>query len=139
MIARRRAPSRSAASPLDLWPDVIRSTEMRMVLLAAATGIVLGFLGSKLLFLGWLTVIPWGLAALLVGYLALNRRQALFAGVVFGFFLGFVFMIGGYSGSDPLLSKLLPFALIGVVTAAVGAIAAVIGSFARQLVHRGLT
>jgi hypothetical protein len=112
---------------------------MKMLLLAAATGIVLGFLGSKLTFLGWLTVIPWGIAALIVGYVSLNLRQALLPGLVFGFFLGFVFMIGGYSGSDPLLTKLLPFVVIGAVTAVVGAIVALVGSFGRQFVRRGPT
>ena len=86
---------------------------------AIALGVVLGFLGSRLL-LQWATLIPWGIAALAVGAICQEQRQALVAGAGYGFALGFTFMAAGYAGIDPLLGKVWFFAIIGVVSAAFG-------------------
>ena len=94
---------------------------------AAILGLVLGFAGSKLLFLQWATLVPWGLGALSVGALCRTRREALPAGAVYGFVLGLAFMIAGYGGSDPIVGKLPFFAVIGLVSAAAGALAAFVG------------
>ena len=87
---------------------------------AAALGVALGLLGSRLLFLGWATLIPWGVAALVVGGISKDWRQALVGGAAYGFALGFTFTAAGYGGADPLLSKVPFFAIFGVVSAAFG-------------------
>ena len=87
---------------------------------ATALGVVLGFLGSRLLFLQWATLIPWGVAALAVGGISKDRRQALVAGAGYGFALGFTFTAAGYGGADPLLGKVPFFAIFGLVSAAFG-------------------
>ena len=87
---------------------------------AIALGVMLGFLGSRLLFLGWATLIPWGIAGLVVGAISQDRRQALAGGAAYGFVLGFTFTAAGYGGADPLLSKVPFFAVLGLVSAAFG-------------------
>jgi hypothetical protein len=94
---------------------------------AVALGVVLGFLGSRLLVLRWATLIPWGIAGLAVGAISRDRRQALVAGTLYGFALGFTFMAAGYTGADPLLGKVPFFAIIGVVCAPFGLALSLVG------------
>ena len=84
---------------------------------AAALAVMLGFLGSRLPFLQWATLVPWGVAALVVGGISQDRRQALLSVAAYGFALGSSFMAAGYSGADPLLGKVGVFAIVGVVCA----------------------
>ena len=88
---------------------------------AAILGAILGFLASQLLVLQWATLIPWALAAGVVGAIARTPREALVSGVAYGFALGFSFTAFGYAGADPLLAKVPFFAALGVVSAAFGA------------------
>jgi len=83
-------------------------------------GALLGFLASRMLFLQAATLIPWGVAALAVGALSRDPRQALTAGAVYGFTLGLSFMTFGYNGTDPLLGKVPFFVIIAVVSAVFG-------------------
>ena len=87
----------------------------------AALGLVLGFLAARMQFLGWATLIPWAAAALLVGAVSRDWRQALAAGVAYGFVLGFAFTAFAYAGADPVLGKVPFFATLGVVSAGFGA------------------
>jgi len=87
---------------------------------AIAMGVVLGFLGSRLLFLQWATLIPWGIGGLVVGAISQDRRQALVGGAAYGFVVGFTFTAASYGGADPLLSKVPFFAIFGLVSAAFG-------------------
>ena len=95
--------------------------------LSAVIGGILGYAASRFLFLQWLTLIPWGLAALLVGYFSTTRRQSVLNGIAFGFFMGFIFMAAGYTGNDPIITKIPFFASLGIVSAACGALASVVG------------
>ena len=94
---------------------------------AIALGVMLGFLGSRLLFLGWATLIPWGIAGLVVGAISQDRRQALAGGAAYGFVLGFTFTAAGYGGADPPLSKIPFFAVLGLVSAAFGIVLSLVG------------
>ena len=94
---------------------------------SAATGIVLGFLASRLLFLQAATLIPWAVAGLLIGALCGTSKAALAAGAVYGFALGFSFTAFGYTGADPILGKLPFFALLGAVSAVFGAVLSAAG------------
>lgn len=94
---------------------------------AAILGLILGFGAAQLLSLQWATLIPWAIGAMGVGALCRARREALLAGAVYGFVLGFAFMTAGYSGSDPIVGKLPFFAVIGVVSAAFGAVLGFVG------------
>ena len=94
---------------------------------SAAAGVALGLLASRLLFLQAATLIPWALAGLLIGALCRSSREALAAGAVYGFALGFSFTASGYAGADPILGKLPFFALLGAVSAVFGAALGVAG------------
>ena len=93
----------------------------------AIAGLILGYAGAQLLHLQAATLVPWALAAMAVGAVCRVRREALAAGAVYGFVLGFSFMIFGYTGTDPIAGKLPFFALIGVVAAVAGAVAGFVG------------
>ena len=100
-----------------------------LIVIAAALGILLGILASRMLFLQWATLIPWGVAAVAIGVLARDRTMALIAGAVYGFALGFSFMVAGYGGADTALSKTPFFAVIGLVSAGFGAVLSLAAQF----------
>jgi hypothetical protein len=90
-------------------------------LLAALAGIVLGVIGSRYLFVGsFLSLIPWGIAGLLLGFWTHRPREAVAVGGLYGFLLAFVFMLAGYQGEAPLISRFPFFALLGLVGAVCG-------------------
>jgi hypothetical protein len=93
-----------------------------MTRLAAAVGLgaLFGWLGSLVLALGSWTLIPWAIGALGIGYGVRAGRAALVGGC-YGFTLGFIFMLAGYTGAAPVTSRLPGFALLGAVGAACGA------------------
>jgi hypothetical protein len=86
---------------------------------AAVLGFLLGWGGAHALFLGSWTLLPWGLAGLALGYWV-GRRRPLFAGALYGFILCFVFMVAGYTGSAPTITRVPFFALIGLFGAVCG-------------------
>lgn len=96
---------------------------------AAALGLVLGFLGSRMLFLQSATLIPWAVAAIVVGAISRDRRQALVSGAAYGFALGVSFIAFDYGGADPILGKVPFFAALGVVSAIFGSALSVAGQW----------
>lgn len=82
---------------------------MYLLLIAAVLGTIIGWMGGPALVL-----IVWIIAGLFVGSFAVSNKQSLLLGGVYGFFLLYFFMISGYAGSAPLVSRLLPFVLIGL-------------------------
>ena len=96
----------------------------------------MGYLSSKMLFLQWFTLIPWGLAALFIGYSSKNKKQAVVNGSVYGFFLGFVFLVFQYSGIDLLITKILPFILLGIVSAICGMLLSFMSYFVKFKVRK---
>ena len=100
-------------------------------------GTVLGFLGAHALFLGWWTLVPWGLAGLVLGYYKTNRHTTnrsltIASGMVYGFVLVFVFMIGQYTGDVSLIRRLPFFGLLAIFGAVCGLVLTVVGSFAKR-------
>jgi hypothetical protein len=93
---------------------------MRKVVVAFLVGAILGLVGARYLFVGsWLSLIPWGIAGLLIGYWS-QKREWLVNGICYGFTVCFVFMLAGYAGSASLVSRLPFFALIGAFGAFCG-------------------
>ncbi|HEX9607544.1 MAG TPA: hypothetical protein VF962_09960 [Gemmatimonadaceae bacterium] len=101
---------------------------MVKIIIAAILGVILGATGPYYAFLGWYSVIPWGLVALAVGSWC-SKRQSLYAGALYGFCLNFSFMIAGYTGTASLLSRLPFFILIGLFGAVCGIALSVTGYF----------
>ena len=96
-------------------------------------GALLGVIGSRYLIVGSaLSLIPWGIAGFLIGYWSDTRRQSILNGGLYGFVLSFVFMLSGYSGSEPVISRFPFFALLGLFGAVCGLILGWIGYFLRS-------
>ncbi|HEY3341405.1 MAG TPA: hypothetical protein VGK81_05280 [Anaerolineae bacterium] len=103
---------------------------MKRLILSAFIGVVLGVVGARYLFVGsFLSLIPWGLAGLLIGYWAGRPRVALANGGLYGFAVAFIFMLAGYQGEAPIISRIPFFALLGLVGAICGIVLGWMGSF----------
>ena len=100
---------------------------MVRALIAIVLGLILGITGPYYLFLGAYSLIPWGLAGVILGYFCRRKRDAAVNGALYGFVLSFVFMIAGYTGTAPLFGRLPFFAILGVFGAICGLLAAVVG------------
>lgn len=100
-----------------------------LTLIAVTTGLLFGFIGGSAIML-----IPWGIAGLVIGYFSPTRKLALLNGFVFGFLLAFFFMINGYTGSTPLLSRVPPFAVLGLFGGLCGIILGLVGSIVSRYI-----
>jgi len=101
--------------------------------IAVIIGIVFGVLSSRYIFVGSaLSLIPWGIAGLLLGIWCPTLKNAIVIGAVYGFVVAFTFMVAGYGGSDPVLTKSPFFAILGIVGAFCGMGLSMIGFFGRR-------
>lgn len=107
------------------------------IFIAVLLGAFLGGFLAKFLFNGsaW-NLLPWGLVGVGIGIFARNKKEALVSGALYGFVLSFLFMVGGYTGAQPLITRFPPFAVLGLVGAVCGAILGVLGSFGRQIIRK---
>ena len=80
---------------------------------AIALGLALAVAASHALFLGWWTLLPWGIAGVVLGLWTRKGETAL-AGALYGFVLSFTFMVVGYTGNASLISRLPFFGLLGL-------------------------
>ena len=87
---------------------------MKKVVVSIIVGALLGVIGARYLFVGsWFSLIPWGMAGLLIGFWS-QKREWVVNGLCYGFAVCFVFMLAGYSGSASLISRLPFFAVLGL-------------------------
>jgi hypothetical protein len=108
---------------------------MWLKIIAAISGILLGIINARYLFVGSaFSLILWGLAGLIIGYFSLSRKMVLIDGAVYGFCLGFVFMLAGYAGAAPWTSHSFFFIIIGLVAAVCGSISACFGNLLRRAI-----
>jgi hypothetical protein len=109
---------------------------MKKLIVSILAGSMLGFIGSRVLFVGsWLSLIPWGIVGLAIGYWS-QKREAMINGGCYGFALAFVFMIAGYAGSASLISRLPFFAILGIFGGFCGLILGLAGSVIHSLVNQ---
>ncbi len=94
---------------------------------AGALGLLLGWAAAHVLSLQWWTLVPWGLAAVALGYRA-NRATAVVAGALYGFVLCFVFTLATYGGAAPAITRVPFFTVLGVVGALCGLLLALLGA-----------
>ena len=102
----------------------------RIVATSIALAGILGIGGAHALFLGWWTLVPWGITGIALGYRFKDRF--VISGLVYGFVLVYVFMIGQYTGDRPLIGRLPAFGLLALFGAVCGLILTAIGSFLRN-------
>ena len=100
-----------------------------IVFKATVVGAILGILAAHALFLGWWTLVPWGIAGFVLGYV--YGEKSVVAGMAYGFVLVFVFLIGQYSGDRPLIGRLPAFALLAIFGTLCGVGLTTLGSFAK--------
>src|SRR5437762_14157379 len=93
---------------------------------AVALGLLLAWAATHALSLQWWTLVPWGLAAVALGYRA-NRAGATIAGALYGFVLCFVFTLAGYGGGAAGINRLPLFPALGVVGAGWGVVLGLLG------------
>jgi NhaP-type Na+/H+ or K+/H+ antiporter len=106
------------------------------LLVSILVGAFFGVIGARFLFVGsWLSLVPWALAGLAIGFWG-PRRQAMVNGAVYGFVLSFVFLMAGYSGSASLLSRVPFFAILGLFGAVCGLVLGVVGFWVRRRVQK---
>jgi Family of unknown function (DUF6518) len=96
--------------------------------LAVIVGIVVGAAGPKYAFLGWYSLIPWGLVAIVLGTWG-NRREALKNGAAYGFSLSFAFLVAGYNGTRSLLSRFPFFVILALFGAVCGLALGALGHY----------
>src|SRR5207244_6397133 len=94
---------------------------------AGALALLLGWAAAHVLSLQWWTLVPWGLAAVALGYRA-NRATAMVAGALYGFVLCFVFTLATYGGAAPAITRVPFFPVLGPVGAFCGVVRALLGA-----------
>ncbi len=103
-------------------------------IVAIALGVVLGWAASLVLFLGWWTLVPWGVAGVGLGHWT-GQRGAMLAGAAYGFALCFVFTLAGYKGAAPTVTRVPFFAVFGLVGGVCGLLLAALGAFLKRRAH----
>jgi hypothetical protein len=99
--------------------------------LSIAVGLLLGFIGGPVIIL-----LPWALVSLAIGAFSVGKRVAVINGSIFGFVAAFTFMVSGYEGQEAIITRLLPFVILGLVGAVYGLIFAGVGNIAyRRAIH----
>lgn len=116
------------AQMLKAPPAELRRAAAVQLILLALLGVVLGLACSRYVLVGsGLSLIPWALAAFLIGSRGRSTRRAVVDAAAFGFALAFSFMCFGYQGRDPLTTRILPFSVLGIVGAASALLLALAG------------
>src|SRR2546423_9281166 len=100
---------------------------MQRLATAVALGLILGWAAAHALFLHWWTLVPWGVAALALGYRA-KRAGAVTAGAGYGFVLCFVFTLASYGGAAPAITRVPFFTVLGLVRAVCRLLLALLGA-----------
>ncbi len=95
---------------------------------ALIAGVALGAASPLYVFLGAVSVIPWGLVAGALGMWG-NKREALKSGAVYGFALSFAFLVAGYTGTASLVSRFPFFAILALFGAVCGLALSAIGYY----------
>jgi hypothetical protein len=107
------------------------------LIVVVVSAIALGLLGARIVLVGsWLSLIPWGIACLVIGLATRTWRATLILGAVFGVTVVFAFEIFGYQSTAPLARAVPLFALISVVGGVAAAAGAAAGHALRMLTSR---
>ncbi|MBK5268793.1 MAG: hypothetical protein JJE47_15335 [Acidimicrobiia bacterium] len=106
------------------------------LLVAIAVGSLLGFVSaSPLSGLGAWNLAIWGIGNVALGNVPGSRNSKMLRLGAYGLTLGFGFMAFGYSGAEPLNTRVFPFLLIGLFSAACAIVVGGIVHLVRQRLH----
>lgn len=98
------------------------------VLISLLTGAIVGYFKGPVFVLA-----IWALIGLALGAYSVGRKASILNGAAFGFAVSYVFMVSGYTGADPLSTKLAPFLLFGVFGSICGLLLGLLGN---AILHR---
>jgi hypothetical protein len=101
------------------------------IAIALIGGVVLGALGGPVWVLG-----IWAAVAILCGAIARSSRDAILAGLIFGFVVSLFFLAGGYNGAEPLVTRLPFFVVLALFGAGCGAVISGLVDLARRALRR---
>jgi hypothetical protein len=101
-----------------------------IILKTVIAAAVLGILAAHALFLGWWTLVPWGIAGVALGYKF--SEKFVITGIVYGFVLVLVFLIGQYTGDRPLIGRLPFFAALAIFGSFCGLILTTVGGVTQR-------
>ncbi len=102
---------------------------MKKTIAAFVAGVILGIIGARYLFVGsWLILIPWGIAGVLLGFGG-TKNESIVSGVTYGFVVALAFLVAGYTGHFPLLSRLPFFVVMAAFGGICGALLGMSGFF----------
>ena len=107
---------------------------IQLKLVIVGTAVLLGFLCLKIRLHGWLNLIPWTIAALIIGYMSKTKKASLINGAVFGYFLFASYIFFGYRG-DTAPGPYATFLLFTIGFSLIGAFAGLIGSYLAFLIR----
>jgi hypothetical protein len=119
----------------------LHANKKMKLIVSIIVGVILGVIGSRYLFVGSaLSLIPWGIVGLVLGWWNKPIKGALVNGSLYGFFLAFSFMMAGYQGSASIISRIPFFAILGILGAVCGFFLSAIGNFAKKKLkpHNGV-
>ena len=88
----------------------------------------------KIRIYGWINLIPWAIAVLLIGYLSKTKKASLINGAVFGYFLFVSYIFFGYKGNTAL-GPYTTFIFFMLGFSLIGAFAGLIGSYVGFLIR----
>jgi hypothetical protein len=110
----------------------MKKVSLVKVMVSILAGGILGLIGARYLFVGsWLSLIPWGMVGLLIGYWS-HMREWLINGSCYGFVIAFVFMMAGYAGNASLISRIPFFAILGLFGGLCGLVLGLMGFEIKQ-------
>lgn len=97
--------------------------QKNLLIVSIIAGLLWGIASSRLIFIGsWVSLLPWGLTAIILGAASLDKKRAMLNGAAYGFVLPLAFMFSGYSGPAEI-GKLLSLFLFSIILGLLGALA----------------
>jgi len=90
---------------------------------------------SHYVFPGWVSIIPWAILALILGYLSLTWKLAIKNGAFYGYFLFITYILIGYNGNMDRagITRIILFSVFfSLIGALAGISGALMGFFIRQ-------
>ena len=79
-------------------------------------------------FVGWLNIVPWALAAIIVGQISINCWDVVINGALLGSLLFGAYIICGYKGNTDT-NSIMGFSLYLIPLSIIGGLAGVAGAF----------
>ena len=112
---------------------------MRIVIVFLV-GVFMGYIFPQFFFHGSvLNIIPWGLVALICGIASRTKKEGLLLGAIYGFMMSFSFMVKGYSGIAPLVTRIPFFAILGIFGALCAGLLGFFGNLIGRLLKRKIS